>query len=199
MEPSTKVAVRRVLSQTPKSTLVDPELTPAGVMVLMYAVDGRYRVLLNVRSDTVEEHKGEISFPGGRRDEGDETLLDTALRETHEEMGIRPEDVEVLGELDDQTTNSNYAISPFVGTIPSPYPFKVNEREVAKIIEVPVSALLDGYGIRDEVRMVDGQPVSSPLYSYEGHLIFGATAKVLSRFLELLDTATDEEAEWKRK
>ena len=199
MEPSTKAAVRRIPSQTPKSTLVDPELTPAGAMVLMYAVDGRYKVLLNVRSETVEEHKGEISFPGGRRDEGDETLLDTALRETQEEMGVRPEDVEILGELDDQATNSNYVISPFVGTIPAPYPFEPNDREVAEVIEVPVSALLDGDGIRDEVRMVDGEPVSSPLYAHEGHLIFGATAKVLSRFLELLETATDEEAEWKRK
>ena len=197
VEPSTIAAVRRILSQSPKKTLHDASLIPAGVMVLLYPDDGEYRVLLNVRSADVEDHKGEISFPGGRMDEGDGTLLDTALRETHEEMGIQPQDVEVLGELDDVATRSSYVISPYVGTIPIPYHFKPNDREVAEVLEVPVSMLVDPGSLRDEMRLVDGEPVNSPSYAYRGHLIFGATAKVLRRFLEHLEGASDEEAPWR--
>ena len=199
MEKSTKSAVRRILSQNITNSHVYPELSPAGVMVLMYVVDGCYKVLLNVRSETVPEHKGEISFPGGRWDEGDATLLDTALRENHEEMGIWPADVEVLGELEDQPTISNYVIRPFVGTITAPYLFKPNSREVAEVIEVPINNLLQSEGVRDEIRLVDGSLVNSPMYAYEGHLIFGATAKILRRFLEILDNLPHKDAEWKRK
>ena len=103
MEHPAITAVRRILSQNPKKSLVDPSLTPAGVMLLIYPEGGEFRILLNKRSDSVEEHKGEIAFPGGRKDEADRTLLDTALRETYEEMGVRPQDVDVLGELDDVT------------------------------------------------------------------------------------------------
>ena len=167
-------------------------------MLLLYPKDGEYCILLNKRSNSVEEHKGEISFPGGQREEGDRTILDTALRETHEEMGIRPQDVEVLGELDDVATNSNFLMSTFVGAIPCPYPFKPNEREVAEVLEVPVAALTDGRSLRDEVRLVDGAPLFRRSYGYEGHLIFGATAQVLTQFLELLNSAPPEEAPWKR-
>ena len=199
MEISTTATVRSILSRNPKKTLVDHSLTPAGVMLLLYPKDGEYCVLLNKRSNSVEDHKGEISFPGGREDESDQTLLETALRETQEEMGVRPEDVEILGELDDVATNSNYLVSTFVGTIPPSYRFKPNAREVAEVLEIPLTALAGVENLRNEVRIVDRAPVGSPSYAYRGHLIFGATAKILSRFLELLGTASDEKAPRKEK
>ena len=191
-------AVRRVLAQNPKKTLTDPSLVPAAVLLLLYRKDGGYCILLNKRTDWVEHHKGEISFPGGRRDGSDRTLLETALREAHEEMGVLPGDVEVLGELDDVATPFN-VISPYVGTIEPSYRFKPSAREVAEVLEVPVASLGDEDNHRDEVRLVDGEITRSESYVYRGHLIFGATAKVLTRFLNVLDTAGDGEAPWKTK
>ena len=197
MEESATELIRRILTENPKKTLVDSSLTPAGVTLLLYPKDGEYCILLNKRTDTVDDHKGEISFPGGRKDLKDKTLLDTALRETQEEMGISPDDVDVLGEIDDVPTNTSYLISTFVGTIPYPYEFAPSETEVAEVLEVPISTLMDIDSARDEVRVRDGELVNSVSYSYDGHLIFGATARILSRFLELLDTAPEREAPWK--
>ena len=196
MEPSAKEVVRRVLREHPRKTITDPSLTPAGVLLLLYPKDGQLCVLLNKRTNDVEHHKGEISFPGGQKDEEDATLRDTALRETNEEMGIRPEDVDLLGELDDMPTSSRFLISTHVGTIPYPYKFKPSETEVAEVLEVPILSLMDDDAVRDEVRIVEGELVSSPSYSYGGHVIFGATARVLKRFIELLDTAPDKEILW---
>ena len=197
MEESTTELIRRILAENPKKTVVDSSLTPAGVTLLIYPKDGEYCILLNKRTDTVDDHKGEISFPGGRKDPKDKTLLDTALRETHEEMGISPDDVDVLGEIDDIPTNTSYLISTFVGTIPYPYEFAPSEAEVAEVLEVPISTLMDHNSVRDEVRVRDGELMNSVSYSYGGHLIFGATARILSRFLELLGTAPEREAPWK--
>lgn len=197
MHASAKAAIGRMLSERDKKTLVDPSLTPAGVMLLLYPKDGEYCVLLNKRTQQVEHHKGEISFPGGRKDEEDATSLDTALRETHEEMGIQPEDIEILGELDDVPTSSHFLISTYVGAIPYPYRFSPSEVEVAEVLEVPISSLMHDDNIRDEVRLVDGQLANSPVYAYNGHLVFGATARILEGFIELLVSAPEKEALWR--
>ena len=154
--------------------------------MLVYRKEGELHLLLNKRSDTVEDHKGEVSFPGGRMDEGDGSLLDTALREAHEEVGVRPEDVRVLRRLDDVNTSTGYLVTPFLGAIPEGYPFVVSAVEVAELVEVPVAALVDGSTIRDETRFEDGVPVSRPNYAYGGHLIWGATARIVTGLLELL-------------
>ncbi len=190
--------IRRILSSNPSRTLVNDSLVPAGVMLFLYPKEGEYCVLLSRRTHVVEHHKGEISFPGGRMDEGDETLLDTALRETHEELGVEPRHVEVLGSLDDVATGTGYLISPFVGSIPYPYDFKPSEVEVAEVLDVPLSGLLDERSFRDEVRIANGQLVHYPCYSYNGNLIFGATAKVLGNFLRLIEGAVEKDAPWKR-
>jgi 8-oxo-dGTP pyrophosphatase MutT (NUDIX family) len=191
--------IGRILSENPKKTISDASLTTAGVMLLLYPKDGEYCILLNKRTDEVEHHKGEISFPGGRKDAEDRTALDTALRETHEEMGIRVEDVEYLGEIDDFRTNSGFLVNTYVGTIPYPYRFHPSEAEVAEVLEVPISTLTDVNMHRDEVRIVCGALASSPTYSSGGHLIYGATARVLRRFLELLDSVPNKEALWRTR
>ena len=196
MAAHTIAAVRDILSRHPKQTLADPSLTPAGVTMLLYPKDGEYCVLLNKRTESVEEHKGEISFPGGRKDDGDRTLLDTALRETHEEMGVLPEDVEVLGQIDDVATNSNYVINTFVGTIPADYPFSPNPDEVAEVIEIPLDALTRSENIRDEIRIVDGALANRRSYVHEGRMVYGATAMLLTRFLEWMGSASAGEDNW---
>ena len=197
MASSPPEIVKEALAQRVAQTLADPSLTPAAVLLTLYSKDGEYCILLNKRTDRVEHHKGEISFPGGKVDEDDKSALHAALRETHEEMGIRPEDVRVLGAVDDVPTNSYFLINTFVGTIPYPYEFKPSAAEVAEVLEVPVSTLLSESSARDEVRIVDGKLSYSPVYAYREHLIFGATARILEQFLGLLDNAPLKEALWK--
>lgn len=181
--------VRQALARYPRQTVADPSLRPAGVLLVVYAKDGDHAVLLNRRTDLVEHHKGEISFPGGSMDDGDESLLHTAMRETHEEMGIDPSDVELLGQLDDMPTISNFLISAFVATIPYPYDFKPSEIEVAEVLEVPISHLRSEQSWRDEARFHNGALKVSRSYVYQGHVIFGATAKVLTNFLDVVADA----------
>ena len=179
-------AIKRALADNPKRAINDPALTPAGVMLIVYRKDGKHRLLLQKRTDKVDDHKGEVSFPGGRMDPEDNTLLDTALRETREEMGIKPQDIRVLGALDDAPTTSHYRIAPFVGALPYPYDFAPSETEVAAILEPPIDHLMDVANRRDEIRVVRGDLDRAPAFAYDGHIIFGATARILDGFLRLL-------------
>ena len=181
--------IRRAIADNPHHTIPDPSLTPAGVMVLVFRKNGEYCILLQKRSSRVDSHKGEISFPGGKRDPEDRNLLETALRETHEEMGVDPEDVEVLGALDQTATTTGFCTSPFAGTFPYPYEFTTQEEEVAEVLEVPVSSLVDIANRRAEVRIADGDLEYAPAFAYDGHIIFGATARILNRFLQLLESS----------
>ena len=164
----------------------DPGLVPAGVLLLLYVKDGEVCVLLNRRTDRVEHHKGEISFPGGAHDPEDSTILDTALRETYEEMGVNREDVEILGRLDQVSTQSRFAITPFVGTIPSSYPFQASWIEVAEVLEVPLPILLDPANWREMAMAGERGQSGEYAYAYGEHMIWGATARILTQFLGLI-------------
>ena len=188
MEPRLKQA----LSRRQKQRITDAGLVPSAVLVPIYRRDGQYCVLFTQRTERVKEHKGQISFPGGARQEGDKTLLDTALRESAEEIGLAPSEVEVLGELDDTlTATSNYVISPFVGLIPWPYQFKVDGWETEEIIEVPISALMDKDSRRQETEIIGGRAITSYFYHYQGKIIWGATARILHQFLEIFTQAIE--------
>lgn len=182
-------SIRDILSRASPRLVNDTYLRPAGVLILLYPKDGELLTLLNKRTDLVEHHKGEISFPGGARDPEDTTILDTALRETSEEMGVKAEDVEILGQLDQVATLTHFVITPFVGAIPSPYLFKVSEMEIAEVLEVPLSSLLDRANWREEVRLGPDGLNRNYAYAYGKHLIYGATARILSQFLELVAPA----------
>ena len=184
MPPSPLDLVAQTLERRVNHIVTDASLMPAAVMVLLYPKDGDYCVLLNKRSQEVEHHKGEMSFPGGARDPEDRDFLDTALRETEEEMGIAQADVKVLGRLDDITTRTDFAVAVFVGTIPYPYVFNPSAVEIAEVVEVPYSALVDPANHRYETRLTDGQLETVVSYAYEEHLVFGATARILDQFLE---------------
>lgn len=177
--------ISAVLASSFKQHKTNNLLVPAAILMLVYPKGKHYCLLLNKRSQLVEHHKGEVSFPGGTKELFDKTMLDTALRETSEEMGIAPDDIVVLGELDDVETHSN-SISPFVGTIRADYEFNVSEREVEKVLEIPVGFLCAKENQRDDTRIVDGEVLRHKSYMYEGHLIFGATAEMITTLLDLL-------------
>jgi 8-oxo-dGTP pyrophosphatase MutT (NUDIX family) len=142
-------------------------------------------VVLTVRSHEVEHHKGEISFPGGALDSADEHPMAAALREADEEVGIRAEHVEILGEQSHYRTMSNFHVTPYVGLIDrAPYPFRPLAVEVGQIITPSLSHLLDPSNLTFERRERDGEVFHMREYWYEGHRIFGATATMLGRFLD---------------
>lgn len=163
-------------------TDADPSLMSAGVLLLLYTKGEDICVLLNKRTNRVEHHKGEISFPGGAQDPEDATILDTALRETHEEMGVERKDVEILCRLDPVSTRSLFLISPFVGTIPASYPFQASGIEVAEILEVPIPVLVKQLSSNEPVKSEGTEQT----YTYGEHLIWGATARILTQFLGLI-------------
>jgi len=185
-----KQRLRQLLSQRQKRHIVNASRVSAAVLVPIYCKQGEYYLLFTKRTQKVKEHKGQISFPGGAR-EGEEILVNTALRECAEEIGLMAEEVEILGELDDTISKtSNYIITPFVALIPWPYQFQVNREEIEELIEVPLSALLDSSYQRQETEIIEGAAVISYFYDYQGRVIWGATARILSQFLDIFVNVT---------
>ena len=187
-----KQRLKQFLSLRQKRRIVDASRISAAVLLPIYYKQGQYYILLTKRTEKVKEHKGQISFPGGAR-EGEEMLVNTALRECAEEIGLMAEEVEILGELDDTISRtSNYIISPFVALIPWPYQFQVNREEIEEIIEVPLSALLDSSYQRQETEIIEGAAVISYFYNYQDRVIWGATARILNQFLDIFAQVVGE-------
>jgi 8-oxo-dGTP pyrophosphatase MutT (NUDIX family) len=164
-----------------------PGTKEAAVLVPLFldARGGLHLVFTERRAD-LRRHAGEISFPGGRRDDGDDGLPATALREAHEEVGLPPDAVELLGALQPTPTFvTNYAIYPFVGLIEPGFEWVLQEREVAQVLELPLEAVRAGYRRRRLVRR--GMPFRTDAYETGGHVIWGATARIVA---DLLDRVT---------
>lgn len=178
-------SIKSRLSKRNRMSLEHLDLVPASVLALVYRRNARYWLLLNKRSDYVKHHKGEIAFPGGRQDPSDRDHLSTALREANEEMGISPEQVTILGELDSVATNSNYLVRPYLGTIVYPYEFHCNPKEVQKVLEVPLEDLIAPGNLREEAMWIDGNVIKTQAYACGDHIVWGATARIIAQIVEL--------------
>jgi len=176
--------IRERLEAQPAKLLNLPGLSlrESAVLAPLFMRDGVACALFTRRPMTLRTHAGQISFPGGARDPSDATPLHTALRETHEELGIPPDRVEVLGMLDEIPTITEYRITPFVGVIPPDFKY-VPSSEVEEVIEVPLVHLLDPATHRTEQWQVGGQEHDVYFYDYGHHHIWGATARILRGFL----------------
>lgn len=187
---SWKEEIARILSSRQRHILRHEGYRPSAVLAPIYEKDGDYYIVLTKRTQDLMYHKGQVSFPGGGYDEKDGDLAATALREAFEEIGIRADDVEILGILDDQATyTSKFVITPFVGAIPYPYKFKVNHREVEELIEVPVSALLTPSSYEPETKDDQGKSYPWGNYRYGKYRITGITARILKQLLDLVFTS----------
>ncbi|MBP6471183.1 MAG: CoA pyrophosphatase [Chloroflexi bacterium] len=158
------------------------------VLLLLYCHDGELYLVLTRRRDDLPSHAGQISFPGGRQEQG-ETLLDTALRETEEEIGVAGTAVSPLGQLTPiYIPPSGFMVHPFIGWYQSdrrPH-FRPSVEEVAEIIEVPLRDLLDPASATAEPWDFRGSQVTVPFFAVQGHKVWGATAIMLSEFVERL-------------
>lgn len=182
--------MRETLSQIfrhrKKETVPVQDFIPAAVLVPLFLQNGHYQLLFTQRSMEVRDHKGQISFPGGRWEAEDRDLKTTALRETEEELGVKPESVEILGELGELVTPSRYHITPFVGIIPHPYPFQINRQEIAGIIEVPLRHLLEPQNMRLERGEFFNAQTEMPYFQYKQHVIWGATGRITRELVEMI-------------
>ncbi|HEX4841145.1 MAG TPA: CoA pyrophosphatase, partial [bacterium] len=171
--------IRTRLVRRTRHTIAAPELRRAAVLVPLHEQGGEPYVLFTRRTETVETHKGQISFPGGAANPGDADVKSTALRETQEEMGIPPTQVEVLGVLDDlPTTVSGFVVAPVVGIIPYPFRFRINAAEIAEVLTVPLRVFRDPSHLRVERREREGMTFDVYFYRYDNHEIWGVTARI---------------------
>jgi 8-oxo-dGTP pyrophosphatase MutT (NUDIX family) len=156
----------------------------AAVLIPLYLDADALHAVFTKRNADLRRHAGEISFPGGRRDEHEE-LVDTALREAEEEIGLAREDVELAGALPPTgTIVTNYVIYPFVGLIEPGGRFRPNPIEVDAVVELSLPALVSGFERRRLIRR--GVPIKTDTYTVEGHFIWGATARIVGTLLERL-------------
>ena len=168
--------------------------TPASVLIALFYSDAEWHVLYIRRvTNERDRHSGQVAFPGGKRDAADNTAIDVALREAHEEVGLAREDVRLLGELGTYHTSSNFIVTPVVGVVPHPYDFVAEQAEVDRIFSIPLSYLSD----RRNVELRDRQFPSAELRRqvelkvvyfkhYDGEKLWGATARMTLQFLKAI-------------
>jgi 8-oxo-dGTP pyrophosphatase MutT (NUDIX family) len=184
------VAVTRARLAARQRRVVEPgPLVRAAVLVPIIDRGEAYLVFAQ-RTDRVGHHAGQISFPGGRVDPGDADDLAAALREAHEEVGLEPARVEPLGMLDDtETFATQFVITPIVGVVRGPVVWQPDGEEIEKVIEVPVAALLDRGCFRVEQWERNGVVRDVYFYEYRGDTIWGATARILKTYLDVVEAA----------
>ncbi|GAB4543993.1 MAG: hypothetical protein Fur002_16790 [Anaerolineales bacterium] len=162
----------------------NPVLKCAAVLLPLFWLRGEWHILYTRRTDRVESHKGQVSFPGGACDEGESTPEQTALREAQEEIGLRPSDVKVLGRLSSLVTVSYFRVTPVVGVIPFPYAFQPSGAEVARIFSMPLLWLAQR-GNYWEFPRGERKPLVA-YHPFDGELLWGATAMMTVDFLKVI-------------
>jgi len=180
--------IREVLKNHSPKKLAEDGTIQGAVVVPIYQKNSQLYLLVTKRTENLSMHKGQISFPGGKKDPKDKTLLQCALRETFEEIGIPKKKMSILGALDQiKTYGSNIRLSPFVCEICSPFRLKINKLEVEEVIEIPFDELL-----KDENWSQKNALVTFPkeqiiyYFYYKNWVVWGATAKILYQLVQLV-------------
>jgi len=177
--------VARTLAGLSRRSLEIPEHGEAAVLIPIIGGPENPLLLLTRRTETVATHKGQVSFPGGTRDPQDNTLMVTALRETHEELGLTSNQVEIVGAFHDYLAVTSVRVTPFVGFVKGRPALEPNPAEVAQVLEVPFNFFASNCPVVEEVRR-DGQRREVYYYDYQGEVIWGLTAAIIKDFVDML-------------
>ena len=185
--------LERSLSKLEPKAETEWDATPAAVLIPMYQEDGDWKLLFTRRTNSVDVHAGQVSFPGGQIEDADVSIVATALREAQEEIGLNPEDVETLGQLNPLFTVTQFLVTPVVGVIPWPYPLRTSPTEVARTFGVPIRWLADpsNLEVKEREPLVPGRSIRVYYFKeYEGETIWGVTARITVNLLQMLDAAS---------
>lgn len=164
---------------------VDAEGQAAAVLVPIVRHAEQPHLLLTKRAESLPKHPGQMSFPGGRREPFDHDYRDTAIREANEEIGVRPDHIELVGRLDDITTTSNFIVTPVVARIPNRN-YRPNDREVAEVTLIPIESFLDRSHYDHEFReRPNGDRYRVHYFHVDPYVVWGATARIVVQFLDL--------------
>ncbi|MGA9854512.1 MAG: CoA pyrophosphatase [Gammaproteobacteria bacterium] len=188
-QPPRDFIVQRVRGDLPLSLRPEPPWKPAAVLVPLVMYPAGLSVLLTKRNEHLLDHAGQVSFPGGSREDKDFDLVQTALRETEEETGLERRFVETVGFLDGYLTITGYAVTPVVGLVQPDFRLQPDPLEVAEIFEVPLEFLCKPANRQVRARRVGDQDVGYYLFEYNQHVIWGATAGILVNFLHKIEQA----------
>jgi 8-oxo-dGTP pyrophosphatase MutT (NUDIX family) len=179
--------IKRKIKNYSPLKLEDDESAKGAVIVPIYYKENELFMLFTKRTEELSSHKGQISFPGGKQDTNDKTLFDCALRETNEEIGLEENFIELFGEIDQiKTFGSNILLTPFVCKINYPFNLKINENEVAEIIEVPLKELFnrENWDVK-KVMLAQVKERHIYYFNYKKWVIWGATARIVNQFISL--------------
>lgn len=164
-------------------------LKKAAILIPFVCVDGCWSLLFTRRADGLSNHRGQVSFPGGGMDEGDGTLVETALREANEEIGLRKSGIHIIGLMPDLVTNSNYLVTPIVSWVEWPVPLEISDQEVSRVFTIPVNWLKNKNNWEERLYShPDGLYGTVIFYNlYDGELLWGISAKITIDLFNMLD------------
>lgn len=192
----TKEDIRAALSKHKRKIISEeehPGFRKAAVLITLFPKEGELHVLLTVRTDEVETHKGQISCPGGMCNTEDVDATATALRETEEEIGIPPSIIEILGSIDDHATPTGFIVTPVVGYLTIKPELRISKAEVADVFGVPLSVFIERKNARTETMTRDGKKHLVWYFDYGERTIWGATARMLVNFADVVAGGKDKE------
>lgn len=161
----------------------------AAVLIPLIQRDSKWHLVFTRRTDLVESHKGQVSFPGGACDENEIQAEQTALREAQEEIGLNPKDVRILGRLNEVATITYFRVTPVVGVIPWPYDFQLSKIEVSRLFSIPLDWLAEDSNWDEFNFTPDGSKRAFPVityHPYDGEILWGASARITHNLLEVL-------------
>jgi 8-oxo-dGTP pyrophosphatase MutT (NUDIX family) len=171
------------------SQISQSALKKAAILIPFVCVDGCWSLLFTRRADSLSNHRGQVSFPGGGMDEEDGTLVETALREANEEIGLKRTGIHIIGLMPDFVTNSNYLVTPIVSWVEWPVPLEISNHEVSRVFTIPVSWLMNANNWEERLYSNPKGLYGTVIFYnlYDGELLWGISAKITIDLFSILD------------